>query len=110
MYSRPASCSESLNANTVDREVLDSLVAPGMKERHYLTTHRIDASQVRAFEEIGAMTSEGEVVNVISSTMLLRNDMLDVVGQLAILLAKQAIFASVVRSMPDKVPRSGIHI
>ena len=51
------------------------------------------------------MTSEGGVVNVIRSTMLLRNDMLDVVLQLAILLAEQAIFAPVVRSTPD-VPAS----
>jgi hypothetical protein len=103
MYSRPADRCESLNANTAEREVLDPLVAPGMKEGHYLTTHWIDASQVRAFAEIAAMTSEGKAVNVITSTMLLRNNMLDVVRQLAILLAKQAIFAPVVCSTPDKV-------
>ena len=55
------------------------------------------------------MTSESEVVNIISSTMLLRNDMLDVVRQLTILLTQQAILTAVVRSTPDKVPRSGIH-
>jgi len=55
------------------------------------------------------VTSESEVVNIISSTMPLRNDMLDVVRQLTILLTQQAILTAVVRSTPDKVPRSGIH-
>ena len=38
------------------------------------------------------MTSEGGVVNVIASTMLLRNDVLYVVSQFGMLLPEQAIF------------------
>jgi hypothetical protein len=109
MYSRPADRRQSLNPHTAEHEVLAPLVAPGMKEGHHLTTHRIDTCQIRAFAEIAAVTSEGEVVNIIRSTMLLRYDMLDVVRQLAILLTEQAILTAVVRSTPDKVPRSGIH-
>jgi hypothetical protein len=109
MYGCPANRCESLNPHTTKHKVLNPVVAPGMKEGHYLTTQRVYACQVRALAEIAAVTGEGEVVNVIRSTMLLRKDMLDVVSQLGMLLPEQAIFALVVCSTPDKVPRGGIH-
>jgi hypothetical protein len=55
------------------------------------------------------VTGEREIVSVIAPAMLLGDDMLDVVSQLAVLLAEQAILATVVRSSPDKVASSGIH-
>ena len=41
--------------------------------------------------------------------MLLRYDMLDVVREMAVLLAEQAVFARVAGPLVDQVPRSGIH-
>jgi hypothetical protein len=41
--------------------------------------------------------------------MLLRDDVLDVVGKLAVLLEKQAILAAMGSSPADEVPRRGIH-
>src|ERR1035441_6220072 len=41
--------------------------------------------------------------------MLLRNDMLDMVCEMTVLLTEQAVFASVVRPAADQVPCRGIH-
>jgi hypothetical protein len=41
--------------------------------------------------------------------VLFRDDMLNVVRQLAVLLPQQAVLATVIRSALDKVPRGGIH-
>lgn len=39
----------------------------------------------------------------------MRNDVLDMVREVAVFLTEQAVFAPVVRRLADQVPRGGIH-
>jgi hypothetical protein len=91
------------------QKVVAPLVAPGVEEGHKFTGECIDTREVRAFVEITVVAGQREIVNVIAPAMLLRNYMLDVVSQLAVLLAEQAILATVGRSSPDKAPRGSVH-
>jgi len=80
-----------------------------MKESHELTTNWVHACEIRAFVEITTVAGQGKVVNVVAPAMLLRNNMLDVVRQVTVLLPEQAILTTIGRSTPDKVPRSEVH-
>jgi hypothetical protein len=109
VHGRPADGRDAFDANAPKQKVLSPLVAPRVKERHELTTDWIHACEIRAVAEITAVAGQGEIVSVVTPAMLLRNDMLDVVHQAAVLLAEQAILTTVVGSTPDHVPRSGVH-
>jgi len=98
-----------LDTYALKQKVLTPPVAPGVEEGHKLTADGIYAREVRALAKIAAMAGQREVVNVIAPAVLLGDDMLDVVRQLAVLLAQQAILATVIRSSADKVPRGGVH-
>jgi len=50
-----------------------------------------------------------EIFNVIAPGVLFGDDMLNMVRQLAVLLAQQAILATMIRSSSDEVPRGGVH-
>jgi hypothetical protein len=91
------------------QEVLSPTLAPRVEEGHKLATDRIHARQVRALAKIAAMAGQRKIVNVVAPAMLPGDDVLDVVRQLAVILAQQAILAAVARSLPDKVSRGGIH-
>jgi hypothetical protein len=52
---------------------------------------------------------ECEVVRDIGSAVLLRYDVLDVMREVAVLLAEQAILATVARPSSDEVPRGSVH-
>jgi len=101
--------SNAFDPNAPQEKVLRPVVAPRMKERHELTTNWIHACEIRAFVEITTVAGQGKVVNVVAPAMLLRNDMLDVVRQVTVLLPERAILTTVGRSTPDKVPRGDVH-
>jgi hypothetical protein len=98
-----------LDMNAPKQKVLGPPVAPGVEEGHKLTTDGVHAREVRALAKIAAVAGQRKVINVIASAVLLGDDMLDVVRQLAVLLAQQAILATMIRSSSDKVPRGGVH-
>ncbi len=74
-----------------------------------LATHRIDAREIRALLEIAALASQRGVIKVVATAVLLRDDVLDVVRHSAVLLAEQAILATVACPSADKLPRTGIN-
>jgi hypothetical protein len=98
-----------LDPYTPKQKVLGPPVAPGVEEWHELTAHGIHARKVRPFAKIAAVAGQREIANVVAPAVLSGDDMLDVVRQPAVLLAQQAILATIIRSSPDKVPRGGIH-
>ena len=97
------------DAHTVKQKVVSPPVASGVEERHKFTAEGIHACKVRALAKITAVTGKRKVVDFIAPAVLFSQDMLDVVSQFAVGLGEQAVFATVVRSTSDKVPRSGIH-
>jgi hypothetical protein len=51
----------------------------GLKKGRHCSGIRIDSCQIRAFVPITFRTGEGEVFKIITSTMLARNDVFDVI-------------------------------
>src|SRR6516164_7163431 len=71
---------------------------------------RVDSGQVRALSEIAAVACERQIFGMVGSAVLLRDDVLDMVRQLAVLLAQLAVFATIVRATADKVPGCRVHL
>jgi hypothetical protein len=80
-----------------------------MKEPHDLSANGVDTRQVRTLPEITAMASQCQVLAFVGAAVLLRDNMLDVVRQLAVLLSELTILTTIVRATPDEVARGGIH-
>jgi len=95
--------------SALKQEVLGPLVTSGVKERDNLTADWIHACEIRALLEIAAVAGQRKIVDVVTPAVLLGNDMLDVVGELAMLLAQQAILATVVRSPSNEVLHASVH-
>jgi broad specificity polyphosphatase/5'/3'-nucleotidase SurE len=91
------------------QEVLRPLVTSGVKEGHNLAADWIHAGEIRALLEIAAMAGKRKIVHVVTPAVLPGNDMLDVVCELAMLLAQQAVLATVVRSPPNEVLHASVH-
>jgi hypothetical protein len=91
------------------REVFGPLIAPGIEQRNQRAALRIDTAQVRALGEIAPRTAQREVLRFIGATVLFRDDVFDVQGKVAVLLAKKAILASLFGSYLHEAPRCGIH-
>jgi hypothetical protein len=98
-----------LDTNAEKQKMLSPAVAPGVEEGHKLTTDGIHAREVGALAKVAAVAGQREIFNVIAPAVLFGDDMLNVVRQLAVLLAQQAILATVIRPAPDKVSRGGVH-
>ncbi len=55
------------------------------------------------------MAGQSQIVGFVGSAVLLGNNVLDVVRQLAVFLGEQAILTAMVRSAPHEVARRAIH-
>jgi len=97
---------EPFDADAQQDKAFSPAVAPRVEERLDLATHRIDAREIRALQEIAALASQREVIRVVAPAVLLRDDVLDVVRYSAVLLAEQATVAC---PSADKLPRTGIN-
>jgi hypothetical protein len=59
--------------------------------------------------KIASMAREGEVLRVIGTAMLLCDDVLNVLREVAVLLTEQAILAAIPRPSSDEVARGRVH-
>ena len=91
------------------REMLRPLVSAGMVEGDDLTGLGIHAGQIRTFMKIASLAREGEVLRVIGTPVLLCDDVLNVVREVAVLLAEKAILAAIPRPSSDEVTRGSVH-
>jgi len=66
-------------------------VTTRVKQRRRFSGPGIDSCQVGAFAEIAPVASQGEIIGAFGPTVLSGNDVFDVVGQFAVLLAEQAV-------------------
>jgi hypothetical protein len=89
--------------------MLCPLVKARMVERNDLTGFGIQAGQIRTFMKIASMARESEVPWIIGTAMLFRDYVLNVVREIAMLLAEQAILASIPRPSSDEVSRGRLH-
>jgi len=69
--------------------------------------NRIDTGQVRAFSEIAAVTGKGQVARIVGPTMLVGNDVLDVMRKGTIVLRQEAIFTIIARLVRTRIRVAG---
>jgi hypothetical protein len=55
------------------------------------------------------VASQRQVFSIVGAAVLLRDNVLDVMRQLAVLLRELAILTTIFRAAPDEVARGGIH-
>jgi hypothetical protein len=81
-----------------------------MKKPDDLPGVTIDSGQVWTLVKVAAVTCESEIIHVIGSTVLLRDDVLDMMPQFAVFLAQLAVFATLVSATPYQVPCARFHL
>jgi hypothetical protein len=59
--------------------------------------------------KVASVTSKGQIVDVIGPTVLLSENVFDMVREWAVLLAKPAVFAPIVRTPADNASDAGIY-
>ena len=67
------------------------------------------ARQIRTLTRVTSVAGEGEILRVVGSAVLLRGDVLHVMGKTGLLLAKEAVLATIPGPRADKLPRLGVH-
>ena len=73
-----------------------------MKQSSHFARLRVDACEIGAFEEITIDTSEGEIIDVVSASMRLWDDVFDVQSsERGIVLIKLTVFATILSALPD---------
>ena len=108
MHGRAADRREADDLRVAPTKVPIPFVATRMEEGDDATVDRIDARQVGALAKIAALTGERKIFSGIRPAVLAGKDVLDVVDQLAILLPKETILATVACAMPDQVASSRV--
>ena len=81
-----------------------------MKQGHELRGPRIDPREIRTLMQVAPMACQRQILRIVGSVMLFRDDVLNVMGQSAMLLVQSAIFAALTSPPPDEVPRRSIHL
>jgi hypothetical protein len=83
-------------------------IAPRVKERSHFFGCGIDTRQVGALSEVAPVASQGEVLDGIEAAMLFGNDVLDAMGEVAAILRKPTVLATMARALPDIIPRRAV--
>ena len=79
-----------------------------MKKAGNLTGLRVDSRQVRTLAKIAAVARERQVGGIVGTSVLLRDDVLDVMPQLAMDLAQTAVFTPLAGPAPRRGLQDGI--
>jgi hypothetical protein len=93
------------NTGTAKLEVLGPDVFSWVKDWDGGRSLRINSRQIRSLACVAAIAGQREVGKVIGPAVLFRGDVLDVVREPGLLLAKEAVFTAVTGSRADKLPR-----
>lgn len=80
-----------------------------MIQWHDFTHQRIDTTQIWPLPKIAAVTSQRQISGIVGSSVLLRDNVFNVVDQLAILFMEQTVLATVLGTMADQLPNRGLH-
>jgi len=82
-------------------EVIMPVMTPRMEQLGHRLRLRIDARQVGTFMKIAINTRERQVVEIVSATMFLGDNMLDVeFSEWGIILMELAVFAAMASALP----------
>ena len=70
-------------------------VSAGVKERDEGRGLDVASREIRALTSVASVAGQGEVLQVVGTAVLLRDDMLNVMGKSGLLLAEETVFAAV---------------
>jgi hypothetical protein len=77
-------------------EVVAPNLATGVKQIGHPSGIRIDAGEIRAFDEIAVVTRQSQIVDAITATVLTRDDMFNVITEIRLpTFLHPAVFAAV---------------
>jgi hypothetical protein len=99
---------QALYADCLGTEVIRPLIAPRVKEGDHLARGRINSRQVWTLAEIATVTCECQIVEIVRTAVLPCHDVLNVVGEAAVLLIKQAVFTAIPGTAADELSPSGV--
>ncbi|HVJ86276.1 MAG TPA: hypothetical protein VM452_11570 [Caulifigura sp.] len=106
----PGHGSEPDNRESIKLKVLGPDVLPWMKETRHDAGFRIDPRQIRALVEVAGNTGEGQIREIVRSTMLPRNDMFDLVADERKFTFRQVtVFTALSGSGANLMPNIDIH-
>ena len=69
--------------------------SPRMKERDDGSACRVNPGEIRTLGSVATVAGQGEIARVIRPTMLLCDDMLNVMRESTLILSEQAVFAAI---------------
>ena len=90
-------------------EVLSPLVQSRVEEAHDLSGLNVNGGDIAPLQEIAQIARPGEIVLVSRPAMLLRDDVIRLVGEVRIFLVDQAVLASAVCACLDETAEGGWH-
>ena len=81
-----------------------------MEEPREFVGDRINACQVRSLVEVVLVTGQGQITWRIRTSVLTGDDVFDVEGEERIIvLMELAVFAALLRALPDQISRRCVH-
>jgi hypothetical protein len=103
-YSGPAHGGDANHAATLLPEMLAPYILPRMEQAAHFLAVGVDASEIRTFVQIAVRTCQSKVFRDSGSSVLPRDNMLNVEGHNTIHLGEAAVFAPVARPFPRQSP------
>jgi hypothetical protein len=84
-------------------------VSPRVKQQNDLLTRGVYSAQIWSLPKITPITGPAQVLRCVRSAMLLSNDVLDMMGEPAVSLVEQTVFATIAGSRANQFSRARIH-
>jgi len=107
---RSASRRQTCNFTIAIFEMFIPIVETRMKQARQFSCLRVKPGKICAFVQVAVMTGQREIVRRIFSTVLSRNDMLDVKWLWLGILRQPAILATIFRALLDELSQPCVHL
>jgi hypothetical protein len=98
------------DVDTIPREVLFPPMATWVEKLGYLVCNGINAGQISVFMQIAVDAGEGKIANIITTVVLLGNDVLNVKGGKGrVVLMQLTVFATIASALANENSRRFLH-
>jgi len=87
--------------------ILPPIVAR-VKQHHNFIRKRVNPRKVRSLSQVAPVASQGQVTKFVRAPVLSGNDMLDVVREVAVLLAEETVLATIAGPPADEISSFGV--
>jgi hypothetical protein len=84
------------------------LIQAGVEKRYKLLRTRVESSEVRSLAQVATMASKCQVVEFFGAAVLFGNYVFDMVSKMTVLLAEQAVLATIPGPLTDQISQFGI--